>query len=558
MAMRRTKGAVSVALSATLALSMAPAAWAEPAAEVPEAESQVSAAEAQAGDQAAASTAQAQAAGAEETAGAETSADEASEAETRAVEELAQGAALDAGAVAVEEGRAGLTAEARDANVAATLSLTRAGGLVTGLSDEFKYFTRYESSCNYDQGFSSGDGYHAVGYYQFDNRYSLQPFLEYCYEYDPATYAMFAFAADPTVDIAGSAMYDYAAVDPATGEQGMLTPLGQQIEDAWHAAYAATGGDDGEFAALQDTYAYNNYYVTAENYLASQGIDISSRADCVKGLCWGVCNLFGSGGWRQFVGGTFNGAYYPGCGLSNDMSDVEFAMALTQYIVDHVAEFYPSQPQYHEGWQNRYRNEQRECLSYLPDLVPGAWYAEAVDYVQANGLMSGYAGGALDGRFGPEDRITRGQIATVLYRWFMGSSQDAYYASLDRFSDVADGSYYEAAINWAYEAGIVSGYGGTDAFGPDDYASREQVAVIMARTAAHYGWNVEANSGAWWGLADAGAVSSYAQTGIAWCYDQGIMSGSVGADGIARLNPQGSCTRAQFAKMVMALTRDVL
>lgn len=59
------------------------------------------------------------------------------------------------------------------------------------LSDEMKYFAKYESSCNYDQGFSRGDGYHALGYYQFDHRYGLMDFLLACYAYDSATYSMF-------------------------------------------------------------------------------------------------------------------------------------------------------------------------------------------------------------------------------------------------------------------------------------------------------------------------------------------------------------------------------
>lgn len=535
----KAKAAVSTALAATLALGMMPGVQA-----FAEDEQDVTAEAVRMAEQTAADETMSEEEAAAQDAKGELGAG--SSAEARAVEALVSGAAADAGVLEVEAGEAGMTAEERFENVEATLASTRARGLVTGLSDEFKYFTKYESSCNYNQGFSYGDGYHAVGYYQFDNRYSLQPFLQYCYEYNPTAYSMFAFASDPNVDIAESAMYDY--------NLGKLTELGQRIEDAWHAAYNA---NPAEFSALQDTYAYNNYYVVAENYLASQGIDISNRADCVRGLCWGVCNLFGSGGWIQFVGGTFNGVYYEGCGLSNDMSDTEFAMALTQYIVDNVARFYPSQPQYHEGWQNRYRQEQRDCMNYLPDLVWGAWYTEAVDYVRANGLMGGYSGGVQDGRFGPEDRITRGQIATVLYRYFAGSSQDGYYGSLSYFSDVPDGSYYEAAINWAYTVGIVSGYGGTDCFGPDDYATREQVAVIMARAADMSGVYIYANSGAVWGLADAWSVSDYARMGVAWCYDQGIMGGIASSSG-TMLSPQGSCTRAQFAKMVMVLTRDVL
>lgn len=55
-------------------------------------------------------------------------------------------------------------------------------------SDEMLYFCKYESSCNYDQGLSSGDGYHAMGYFQFDNRYGLGSFLKAVYQYNPSKY----------------------------------------------------------------------------------------------------------------------------------------------------------------------------------------------------------------------------------------------------------------------------------------------------------------------------------------------------------------------------------
>ncbi len=125
-----------------------------------------------------------------------------------------------------------------------------------------------------------------------------------------------------------------------------------------------------EFSALQDTFAYDNYYVPAETYLASRGIDISNRADSVKGLCWGLANLFGTSGWHEFVGGWsdgyVNGTYYnsynyPGAGLTNDMTDEQFVTTLCDYVIAHVAEFYHGQPQYHEGWTNRYKQEKELC-----------------------------------------------------------------------------------------------------------------------------------------------------------------------------------------------------
>ncbi|MDO4589850.1 MAG: hypothetical protein Q4B35_00415 [Slackia sp.] len=238
------------------------------------------------------------------------------------------------------------------------------------LSDEMKYFAKYESSCNYDQGFGPGDGYHALGYYQFDHRYGLQEFLRACYQYDPDTYGMFA-------QFSSMESSSFKAQD-AIRKNGRFTDLGNKLNAAWHAAYKA---NPSEFAALQDSWAYSNYYLPAQNYLASRGIDISNRADCVKGLCWGLSNLFGTTGWHKFVGGVsdgydWNGVYHylsenynwPGCGLNNAMSDRDFVTVLCNYVVDNVAVFYKGQPQYHQGWQNRYRNELKDCLSML-----GSW-----------------------------------------------------------------------------------------------------------------------------------------------------------------------------------------
>jgi hypothetical protein len=101
------------------------------------------------------------------------------------------------------------------------------------------------------------------------------------------------------------------------------------------------------------------------------GIDIDSRADCVKGLCWGLSNLFGKGGGADYV----NAGYYYGAnwfiknsGVNNSMSDTEFVTTLCNYVINNVSTRYPSQSEYWEGWQNRYRNELADCLSYLSNI----------------------------------------------------------------------------------------------------------------------------------------------------------------------------------------------
>lgn len=49
------------------------------------------------------------------------------------------------------------------------------------------------------------------------------------------------------------------------------------------------------------------------------------------------------------------------------MTDREFVTALSNSVVDNVARKYSSQPQYHEGWKNRYKNELKDCLVYIAE-----------------------------------------------------------------------------------------------------------------------------------------------------------------------------------------------
>ncbi|WP_428378513.1 cell wall-binding repeat-containing protein [Olsenella sp. Marseille-QA0557] len=230
------------------------------------------------------------------------------------------------------------------------------------LSGEILYFCKWESNQNYDQGLSAGDGYHAMGFFQFDNRYGLGDFLKAVYNYNPTKYSC--------LKVIGT-RYGWN-VSGTTFSGGRFTQLGNDLNAAWHAAYKA---DPTEFSNLQNAWAYQEYYLPAESYLKSRGIDISNRSDSVKSLCWGMCNLFGTGGWRKFVGGVtsgygWDGKWYssynwPGAGLNNSMSDSEFVTVLCDYVINNVGIFYKAQPQYHAGWQNRYRDEKAHYLDVI-------------------------------------------------------------------------------------------------------------------------------------------------------------------------------------------------
>ena len=256
---------------------------------------------------------------------------------------------------AAEEPTPGVASDATDIDKGLYTQQSFSGVLrsVQGVSfvnvtPEMKYFTKYESHGNYNQGFSYGDGYNALGYYQFDRRWSLIPFMKQVYNYDSAKYSMLKDAIDRGSEISNTSNAMY--------ENGQLTELGHIAQDAFQGAYNT---DPVEFSALQDAYAYNSYYAVTEAWLKSGlGIDISGRADCVKGMVWSITNMCGTGGCRDF---------FRWANLSNDMSDREFVTALSNSVVNNVATKYSSQPQYHEGWKNRYRNELKDCLAYIAE-----------------------------------------------------------------------------------------------------------------------------------------------------------------------------------------------
>lgn len=178
-------------------------------------------------------------------------------------------------------------------------------------------------------------------------------------------------------------------------------------------------------------------------------------------------------------------------------------------------------------------------LPSFSDVFPGAWYYDVVRQAAALGLFSGYD----DGRFGPNDGVTRGQVATVL--WRMAGSPSGTRG----FSDVRDASkYYYRAVRWAGSAGVVNGYD-DGRFGPDEPVTREQLAAMLANYASRVGGiRVEGTAADYATMSDRGSVSPWAQKSLGWCFRNQILSGKSG-----RIDPKGMTTRAEAAKMMLGL-----
>lgn len=170
------------------------------------------------------------------------------------------------------------------------------------------------------------------------------------------------------------------------------------------------------------------------------------------------------------------------------------------------------------------------------DVAVGDWYYDAVAYVYENGLMTGTSGTL----FSPNATTTRAMIVTILYR-LEGSPVANGSAG---FTDVAYGTWYTAAVNWAAANEIVTGYG-SGKFGPMDPITREQMAAILFRYADFKGMDTTARADLS-GYTDAGDISAYAVEAMSWANAEGFITGTTATT----LKPQGSATRAQVATIL--------
>lgn len=112
------------------------------------------------------------------------------------------------------------------------------------------------------------------------------------------------------------------------------------------------------------------------------------------------------------------------------------------------------------------------------DVTDRAWYSNAVLWASANGIVSGYGGG----QFGPDDAITREQLAAMLMRYAQYKQYDTSKASsLTGYADAAEiSSWAESALAWANAEGLITGRSST-ALAPRETVTRAETAAILMR-----------------------------------------------------------------------------
>ena len=176
------------------------------------------------------------------------------------------------------------------------------------------------------------------------------------------------------------------------------------------------------------------------------------------------------------------------------------------------------------------------------DIDQAQWYHFAIDWVVENGVMKGIGGTTL---FAPDDDLLREQAATVMWNIMAEGDLEAPAAAL---SDVAQGEWYAPYVNWAVEAAVMEGHGGTDRFGVGEALTREQFAAVVAKaTKADVS---AADVTALEGFTDSESVSEWAQATMAWAVEAGVINGVALSDGTLELQGSREITRAEMAMMI--------
>lgn len=155
------------------------------------------------------------------------------------------------------------------------------------------------------------------------------------------------------------------------------------------------------------------------------------------------------------------------------------------------------------------------------------------------GLVTGFS----DGSFHPDAPVTRAQF--VLMLWRMAGKPAAVQKAV--FTDTANGSWYQQALDWAVETGCVNGISATQ-FGPDAPITRQQATAILFR---YSGGQVGAEAmltGVYaQSFTDSGKIASWATDAVWWAVYHGLVSGT----GNNQIAPEANASRAQIAAILL-------
>lgn len=178
--------------------------------------------------------------------------------------------------------------------------------------------------------------------------------------------------------------------------------------------------------------------------------------------------------------------------------------------------------------------------------VDGHWAQEGISFVTARELFSGVG----DGRFAPDDTMTRAMLVTVVSRM---SGAQLTEVSETGFTDVPVDAWYAPAVVWAKDAHLVDGIG-SGCFAPNAAVTRVEFAAILYRYLQDSGYPMSEVNASFESYTDAGDVPDWGRESMLWAISEGIITGKPGN----RLDAASSATRAEVATMIMRFYTSIL
>lgn len=173
------------------------------------------------------------------------------------------------------------------------------------------------------------------------------------------------------------------------------------------------------------------------------------------------------------------------------------------------------------------------------DVPANAWYQTAVSSLADQNILSGTGGS----KFSPDDPLTRAAFVTMLAKTVLTPSDLEQYFFKGNFKDVAEKSWANPYVNWASEAGVVSGYE-NKTFRPNNPVSRQEMAVMVRNFARATGRRMDAVQEKI-AFTDQASIAKFAIESVGACQQAGVISGY--QNGTFR--PNGYATRAEAAAL---------
>lgn len=182
------------------------------------------------------------------------------------------------------------------------------------------------------------------------------------------------------------------------------------------------------------------------------------------------------------------------------------------------------------------------------DDTQGHWAEQAIGFMAARGLFQGVA----EDLFAPNEPMTRAMFVTVLYR-LAGSPE---LEKLAAFQDIPANTWYEKAVAWASESGIVMGMS-PSTFAPNKLITREQMCALIARYARFVGISLPGELEAL-AFKDGDTISGWAVGDVAFCQTRGLVGGYPDKS----FMPMANATRAEnctvFMRFIEALMKQMM